>query len=120
MLFACTKINRLGDHFEAPHLAEFTTLWMSLFSHSSQTKFLWKSQAGKAMQTYSSTRWWEYFGDVESFLRNITNIGSSLRPKLLVFFDEKAFLQLELAAVVDCGKQFVEACHMLEGDGPLA
>ena len=65
----------------------------------------------------------EYFGDVESFLRNNTNIGSSLRPKLLVFFDDlqkKAFLQLELAAVVDCGKQFVEACHMLEGDGPLA
>ena len=72
--------------------------------------FLWKSQTGKAMQTYS---WWskwqvqkqvmEYFGDVESFLRNNTNIGSSLRPKLLVFFDDlqkKAFLQLELAAVI--------------------
>ena len=61
-------LNRVGDHFEAPHLAEFTTLWMSLFSHSSQTKFLWKSQTGKAMQTYSSTRWWSKWQVQKSIL----------------------------------------------------
>ena len=29
-------------------------------------------------------------------------------------------LQVELAAVIDAGKQFVKAIYLLEGDGPLA
>ena len=114
-------LDRVGDHFSTPHLKEFTSSWISLFSHSTTTKLLWRSQTGKAMASYSSTRWWskwevqkqmmEYFGDIEPFLRDNTTIGPSLRPKLLTFFDDaqqKALLQLELAAVIDCGEKFVK------------
>ena len=36
-----------------------------------------------------------------------------------MFFDnlpKKGFLQLELAAIVDCREKFVKACNSLEGD----
>ena len=32
----------------------------------------------------------------------------------------KKKLQLELAAVIDCGERFVKATYLLKGDGPLA
>lgn len=85
------------------------------------------------MASYSSTRWWskwecqkqllDYFGDIEKFLRQNTDLGSATRSKLLHFFDDvqlKAKLHLELAATVDCGEKFVSACYKLEGDKALA
>ena len=126
-------LNRVGEHFATPNLSEFTSAWISLFSHSSKTKLLWKTLTGKAMATYSATRWWskwevqkqvlDYFGDVQGFLLQNPDLGSATRAKLLHFFDDiqrKASLQLELAAVVDCGQKFVKACYMLEGDEALA
>ena len=127
-------LNRVGEHFSTPILSEFTSAWISLFSHSSKTKLLWKAQTGKAMATYSTTRWWskwevqnqvlEYFGDIEGLLRqNAADLGVATRSKLLCFFDDvqkKATLQVELAAVIDCGEKFVKACYMLEGDEALA
>lgn len=54
---------------------------------------LWKSHTGKAMASYSKTRWWSkweilhqimvQFGDIEPFLIANDDIGPSLRPKLL-------------------------------------
>ena len=126
-------LNRVGEHFSTPILSEFTSAWISLFSHSSKAKLLWKAQTGKAMATYSTTRWWskwevqnqvlEYYGDIEGFLRqNAADFGVATRSKLLCFFDDvqkKATLQVELAAVIDCGEKFVKACYML-GDEALA
>ena len=73
-------LNHVGKHFVTPNLSEFTTSWISLFSHNLKTKLLWKTQTGKAMASYSSIRWWskwevqkqifDYFGDIERFLRN--------------------------------------------------
>ena len=43
--------------------------------------------------------------------------------KLLRLLEERqqcTYLQLELAAIVDCGEKFVKATYELEGDGPLA
>ena len=51
-------INNVGEHFRVPLVAEFFTSWMALFSHSSKAKFLWKELTGKAMASYSATRWW--------------------------------------------------------------
>ena len=125
-------LNRVGEHFETPHLAEFTSSWISLFSHSCKAKLLWKTLTGKAMASYSSTRWWskwevqlqllEYFGDVEGFLRTNSDLGLATRAKLLQFFDDlqKVLLQIELAAVIDSGERFVKACYNLEGDGILS
>lgn len=127
-------LNRVGEHFVTPNLSEFTSLWISLFSHSSKAKLLWKSQTGKAMASYSPTRWWskwevqrqilEYFGDIEGFLRtHQADLGRATGDKLIAFFDDiqkKSLLQLELAAVIDCGEKFVTACYTLEGDSALS
>ena len=62
------------------------------------------------------------FGDVEPFLLEHDDIGPTLRPKLLVLFDDphtKSKLQVEVAATIDWGEPFVKACYVLEGDGPL-
>ena len=33
-------LNRVGEHFSTPILSQFTSAWISLFSHSSKTKLL--------------------------------------------------------------------------------
>ena len=79
-------IDRVGQHFKTPILSEFSTSWIMLFSHSPKAKLLWKEQTGKAMISYSATRWWSrwevlhqlllQFSDVELFLQN--NTGYSI------------------------------------------
>ena len=116
-----------------PLVAEFFTSWMALFSHSSKAKFLWKELTGKAMASYSATRWWSkweifnqllvQFGDIEPFLRINSDLGPVSRQKLVKTFEDAQklpLLKLELASIVDWGKVFVEATYILEGDGPLA
>lgn len=106
--------------------------WISLFSHSTKAKVAWKTQTGKAMASYSTTRWWSkwevmhqvmlYFGDIEPFLSSSEEFAPTVRSKLLAFMSDpskKALLQVELAAVIDWGEHFVKACYSLEGDGVL-
>ena len=125
-------LDLVGEKFKTPVLGTFCTMWLSLFSHSPKTKALWKEQTGKAMASYSKTRWWSrweilnqlmiQFGDIEPFLRRNEDIGSSLRPKLLEMVTSVqplANLKLELAAVIDVGEHFVKSTYALEGDGPL-
>ena len=79
-------IDRVGEHFNVPNLSEFITSWISLFSHSPKTRFLWLEQTGKSMATYSPTRWWSHwevieqvsvqFGDVLPFIQR-DDIGSA-------------------------------------------
>lgn len=47
--------NRVGSHFNTPILIEFKNSWISLFSHSSKVKLLWKEKTGKVMGSYSAT-----------------------------------------------------------------
>ena len=107
--------------------------WISLFSHSPKTKLVWRQRTGISIQGYSATRWWskwevinqtfELFGDVESFIRQDEEFSSSTRAKLTDFFTDKQkldCLKVEFAAIVDAGKQFVQATYKLKGDGPLA
>lgn len=51
-------IDRVGEHFKTPILSEFSTSWIMLFSHSPKAKLLWKEQTGRAVASYSATRWW--------------------------------------------------------------
>jgi len=126
-------LDLVGNHFKFPNLTEFVGTWLALFSHSTKTKFLWKEQTGKAMASYSQTRWWSkwevmqqllvQFGDIKPFLTKNTEIGPHTRPRLLSFFEDTQklnYLKIELAAVVDWGESFVKATYNLEGDGPLA
>jgi len=91
----------------------------------------WKQKTGISIQGYSATRWWskwevinqtfELFGDVECFIRQ-DEFSSSTRAKLTEFFTDQQkldCLKVEFAAIVDAGKQFVQATYKLEGDSPL-
>ena len=84
------------------------------------------------MASYIDTRWWSrwevcnqllwQFGDVLPFLQSHPNFAPATTTKLtqLLSDAQKAvYLQLELAAIVDCGEKFVKATYTLEGDGPL-
>jgi len=65
----------------------------------------------------------ELYGDLEIFLRWHDDLAPATRNKLLQHLDDptkKAYLQLELAVIVDAGLPFVQATYKLEGDGPLA
>ena len=62
------------------------------------------------------------FGDVEPFLTKNSDIGPSLRPKLLDMLHHLPTviqLKVELAIVIDFGEQFVKSTYNLEGDGAL-
>ena len=124
-------IDRVGENFHTPILHEFGIAWVSMFSHSPKTKLLWKELTGKHMISYSPTRWWSrwkvyyqvmvHFGDVEPFLKKNEDLPPVTRTKLLSFFtdDKRDKLQVELAAVIDYGEEFVKTTYKLEGDGPL-
>lgn len=126
-------IDRVGEQFNTPYLSEFLNSWLMMFSHSAKAKLLWKEQTGKAMGTYSTTRWWSkweivqqlmvQFGDIQSFVNNNDDLGGKTRHKLLDFLTDdkkKAMVMVEMAAVVDWGEAFVKATYKLEGDGALA
>ena len=126
-------IDLVGEKFCTPNLDSFIHLWFSLFAHSPRARLLWKNRTGKAMSSYSSTRWWSkwevmsqvmaLFGDVTPFLQANPELSPATNKKLLEILlnpTTMAFLQIELAAVVDAGEGFVKATYNLEGDGPLA
>ena len=60
------------------------------------------------------------FGDVLPFLSNTSPATIAKLMQLLGDRQQSTYLQLELAAVIDCGERFVKATYELEGDGPLA
>ena len=65
----------------------------------------------------------ELYGDLETFLRRHDDLAPATCNKLLQHLDDptkKAYLQLELAVIMDAGLPFVQATYKLEGDGPLA
>ena len=122
----------VGDKLKKPLLASFSSYWISLFSHSPKTKMLWKDYTGKAMASSCKIHWWSrweilhqlmvQFGDIEPFLSAHSDIGPSLRSKLLDILHNPsslAQLKMELAAVIHLGEQFVKITCNLEGDGAL-
>ena len=126
-------LDHVGEHFHTPVLSDFTSAWISLFSHSPNMRLLWREQTGRSMGSYSSTRWWSryevmdqilvQFGDVERFvLRKIigSNATSTKLASIINDPQKKALLKIELSAIVDWGKPFVKATYSLEGDGELA
>ena len=125
-------LDRIGEKFATPTLDTFSSLWISLFSHSPKAKARWRELTGKSVVSFSKTRWWSrwevmhqlflFFGDVHPFLTTNTDIGPSLRTKMLEILNDgqkSALLQTELAAVIDLGEKFVKATYTLEGDGVL-
>ena len=125
-------IDLVGEKFHTPNQDGFIHLWVSLFSHSPQAKLIWKNRTGKAVISYSPTRWWSrwklmsqvmaYFGDVALFWETNSEISPATNQKLLEMLQNpitKSLIQVDLAAVVDAAEAFVKATYTLEGDGPL-
>lgn len=126
-------IDHVGRKFNTPVLSEFTSSWISLFSHSPKSRLRWKCRTGKSMKSYSSTRWWSKwevmkqimlcFGDVMPFLIENEDVGAAFRPKLLDLLNnphKSSCLRIELAATIDWGEPFVKACYYLEGERPFS
>lgn len=126
----CFSLDLVGSKFVVPHLNNFMSAWVNLFSHSPKARLLWKEQTGESILSYSQTRCWswvikqllELYEDLDPFLRQHDDLPSVTRRKLLEHLDDvnkKIYLELELAIIVDAGKPFVQAKYVLEGDGPL-
>ena len=120
-------LDLVGSKFELPTLEEFIKPWISLFSHSPKTRFEWKCKTGRAMASYSETRWWsrwevlhqivQQFGDVNPFLREQTEFSVATRRKLLQILEDP----VKSSRLIDAGEPLiVKATYLLEGDGPLA
>ena len=126
-------LDRVGERFKTPLINEFTTYWVSLFSHSYKARLIWQERTGRSICLSSPTRWWsrweimnqllELFGDLQPFLMSTEEFSSATRTKLLGFFSNQqtcVVLKVELAAIMDGGKPFVQGTYKLEGNGPLA
>ena len=122
-------LNNAGSKINTPLLNEFTTSWISLFSHSAKARLAWSAHTGIAVKSYCETRWWskwevakqvmELFEDVVSFLEEF---GVATRKKMLGILcdkEKRSILELELAAIIDGGLPFVQATYQLEGDDAL-
>lgn len=128
--FSCT-LDPVYDKFNTPILNTFTTYWISLFLHSPNVRVLWKAQTGTAIASLSKTRWseWEIvrqmtvlFDYIEPFLTSNTDVGPSVRPKLLDILHSTPGvnqLKMELAAVFDIGEHFAKAMYNLDSEGAL-
>ena len=125
-------MDHVGDRFHTPTLDVFVSAWMMLFSHSPKARLCWSARTGRAVKSFSKTRWWsrwevvnqllELFGDVQPFLEQQDDLGPATRSRMLSILQDpckKMYLKVEMAAVVDAGKQFVQATYNLEGNGPL-
>lgn len=116
----------VGENFSVPHLAEFSTWWVSLFI-APKPVYCGGGKPVDQMPGYSPTRWWskwelinqvmELFG-----LRRNEDLAPATRARLLDYFNDaqkNAYLQIEMAIVIDISVHFVKATYNLEGVGPL-
>ena len=121
-------LNLVGEHFKVPTVSEFVSSWVSLFAHSAKAKLVWKDRVGSAVLSYSHTRWWSQwevlhqvmvcFGDVEPFLDDIDTAPATTAKLRKILATKKDEFRVELAALIDAGKYFVETTYQLESDGP--
>ena len=125
-------LNLVGERFETSTLSLLITHWIALFGHSYKVKALWEEATGRAMASYSKTRWWSrwevmnqvmiQFGFIAPFLQKHEDIGPATQAKLLEILSQTQsllLLKVELAAVIDLGEHFVKGTYRLEGDGYL-
>ena len=126
-------LDHVGGKFNVPVVDDFTKLWVALFSRSPKARLAWNTFCGRAVPTYSETRWWsrwevmkqilEGFPDVEQFINTSCDLAPATIGKLKQTLNnpvKRLQLKHELAVVIDGGEAFVKATYKLEGDGPLA
>ena len=103
-----------------------------MFSHSLKSHLQWSNSVGFNVRLLCKTRWWsrwevinqilELFGEIEPFLIENDDLAPRTKQKMINILQDptnNAYLQVEMAAVVDAGREFVKSTYKLEGDGPL-
>ena len=68
-------IDHVGERFKTPFLTEFVSNLVKLFSHSPKARLLWKEQTGRAMTSYSPTRWCSKWDVMNQLLVQFGDIG---------------------------------------------
>ena len=129
--------DHVGDHFEVSRLSHFFQPLNQLLSMSTKALGLFERECGATYPGVSTNRWWSTYECYtflyvhaegrDSFVRQGINeefVGSALMTKLfnIVYGNEdngKAFsrFSLELAAIVEFARPFVQTTYYLEGDG---
>ena len=125
-------MDHVGEKFVTTILDDFVAAWVQMFAHSPKSRLVWQNRVGRTLKSLSNTRWWsrwevinqllELFGDVEPFLVENDDLGPHTRLRMLTILQDptkKTHLMIEMAAVVDAGKEFVKATYNLERDGAL-
>jgi hypothetical protein len=118
-----------------PDLDAFFKPWVKAISKSVSVRRRYKSKFGESPNRHKDIRWWSKYEVLEQMMRNFAGVPDFVRelhaaglvPKntakmLLVLNAPLRFLrlQLQLAATVDAGVEFVKFTYDMEGDGPLA
>ena len=125
------SLDNVGKRFETPLLDVFVHSWVSLFTHSPAAKMSWRDQAGKAIKSYSCTRWkswWEMLAQIQRNFHHVLPFLQALQSsptvcekllRMLQDDDELKELQLQLCIVIDGVKLFVTKTYHLEDNGEL-
>ena len=126
-------LDHVGDRMNTPVLNDFSKGWIGMFSRSPKLRLLWRTQTGRCVPSYSTTRWWSRFevidqiltafGDVETFIMSNDDLPPASSGKLREILNDPAKLRklkVELAIMVDAMRLFVNATYKLEGDSALS
>ena len=118
-------VDHVGEQFATPILDEFVSAWVCY------SRLVWQDRVDRSVKSLSKTCWWsrwevinrltELFGDVEPFLVENDDLGPKTRTGMLSILQDptkKASLMVEMAAVVDAGREF-KTTYNVKGDGPL-
>ena len=116
-------LDLVGGKFNVPHLNDFITSWVSLFSHSPKER----TDRSIHLKLFTNT-WWtdgslqnSYWSEKETLMTSSENMMICHRPlvkKLLEHLDDpgkKTYLELELAVIVDAGMPFVQVTYVYAG-----
>ena len=126
-------LDHVGDRMNTPVLNDFSKGWIGMFSRSPKLRLLWRTQTGRCVPSYSTTRWWSRFevidqiltafGDVQTFIMSNDDLPPASSGKLREILNDPAKLRklkVEFAIMVDAMRLFVNATYKLEGDSALS
>ncbi|CAM9751028.1 unnamed protein product, partial [Heterosigma akashiwo] len=129
--------DRVGGNFNSPRARRFFGHMQSLLALSYQARALFLLKVGFAWPDASDTRWWSVWEtyvhmlvageDIDTFIldgyeEDLLEDSSNMQKLFtLVFLDNEYILDrpLEMIALVEGGRPFVQATYFLEGDGLL-
>ena len=96
-------LDHVGDRMNTPVLNDFSKGWIGMFSGSPKLRLLWRTQTGRCVPSYSTTRWWSHFkvinqiltafGDVQTFIMSNDDLPPASSGKLREILNNPAKLR---------------------------